>query len=94
LVIDAMSLFSAEIDGQQLSCENAGDNTYHQARVYFVWFDFVIIIISFLFDTYYDTILFYYFDEKRVDRSAWTIEQLKQENYGKNTTDLGADDHV
>ena len=79
LVVDIMSVTTDLIDGQQLTWENAGDNNYHNARVFFVWFNFVVLTISCLFDIV-DTVLYYFHDEKTVDRSAWTIAQLEKEN--------------
>lgn len=77
LVVDALSLFTSRIDGEQLTWQNAGVSVYYQARVFFVWYNFVTLIISCLFDTY-DTFLYYFIGEKWIDRSDWTIQQLEK----------------
>jgi hypothetical protein len=85
LVVDAMTLFSSKIDGQQLMWENAGGNAYsnNRTRVFFVWYNFVTLIISCLFVAY-DTIAYYILEKTEVIRSSWTVEQLKVKNVKKN----------
>ncbi|KAL3908896.1 MAG: hypothetical protein SGILL_008305 [Bacillariaceae sp.] len=79
LVVDILSVTTDLIDGQQLTWDNAGSNNYYKARVFFVWYNFVVFAISCLLDTV-DTIMYYFNDVKNVDRSDWTIAQLEKEN--------------
>ena len=79
LVVDILSVSTDLIDGQQLTWENAGDNNYYKARVLFVWFNFVTVTISCLFDVV-DTILYHFYDAKHVDRSDWTIATLEKDS--------------
>jgi hypothetical protein len=67
--------------------ENAGGNAYSnnrtRTRVFFVWYNFVTLIISCLFVAY-DTIAYYILEKTEVIRSSWTVEQLKVKNVKKN----------
>lgn len=78
MAIGILSLSTDSIgnDGK-LTWDAAGDDTFKQARFALVWYTLVVFFICLLFDTV-DTILYYKYDKKHVDRSAWTTRQLIQ----------------
>mmetsp|Transcript_14343 Transcript_14343/g.34752 ORF Transcript_14343/g.34752 Transcript_14343/m.34752 type:complete len:200 (+) Transcript_14343:425-1024(+) len=78
VVVGILSLTTESIgeDGK-LTWDAAGDDSYKQARFVMVWYTIVVFVICLIFDIV-DTILYYKYDKKNIDRSAWTTRQLIQ----------------
>lgn len=59
-----------------------------------MWYNLVALAVSCAFDIY-DTVLYYFFDVREIDRSRWTVVQLEQEAANKKNhaekTDTEAD---
>ena len=64
-------------DDGKLTWEGAGDDSYKQVRYVVICYSLVVIFISALFDIV-DTVLYYKYDMRNVERSAWTSSQLSQ----------------
>lgn len=78
LIVDILCLSTDRINGEQLTWESTGGNNFHKARVFFVWYNLITLAISCFFDGY-DTVMYYVYDVKHVDRSEWTKKQLEQD---------------
>jgi len=55
----------------------AGDDSYKQARFVMVWYTIDVFVMCHILDIV-DTVLYYKYDKKYIDRSAWITRQLIQ----------------
>lgn len=78
MIVGILSLTTDGIgDDGKLTWEGVGDDSYKQVRYVVICYSLVVIFISTLFDIV-DTVLYYKYDMRNVERSAWTSSQLSQ----------------
>ena len=65
-----------EVDRQWTDWSHAG--SYDKVRIFILWYSTIVLAISCVLDTI-DTYEYYINRKRGVDRSRWTVEQLKSE---------------